>query len=247
MLESPLDVSRIPYFPPFPRLHLGKTLRNYIIPYTLYTLFISLGWLWGFERCKFLRLVRLVTNLVLETKPPRFGGVFFFQMIFWRSLSFHVIKVEFGSRRWDLDGFSVEFRLWGDYATAAHQSYLKVFLCVLRQNTWYPVGFIYVVTVKISLPALICKEDNLKGRNGGIGFVVMSEKMLHENQESSKSSRVGFWERPWKGRKRPSWFSWGPVAFLGSATLTSPKLAAPRRAGRQKETYLPTPVFQVLW
>lgn len=36
MLESPLDVSRIPYFPPFPRLHLGKTLRNYIIPFTLY-------------------------------------------------------------------------------------------------------------------------------------------------------------------------------------------------------------------
>ena len=113
MLESPLDVSRIPYFPPFPRLHLGKTLRNYIIPYTLYTLFISLGWLWGFERCKFLRLVRLVTNLVLETKPPRFGGVFFFQMIFWRSLSFHVIKVEFGSRRWDLDGFPWNFGCGG--------------------------------------------------------------------------------------------------------------------------------------
>ena len=141
---------------------------------------------------------------------------------------------------------SVEFRLWGDYATAAHQSYLKVFLCVLRQNTLYPVGFIYVVTryhYRVDF-----KEDNLKGRNGGIGFVVMSEKMLHENQESSKSSRVGFWERPWKGAKGQADLVGVLLAPWISGVRYPPKnwlhLAGP---GAKKETYLPTPVFQVLW
>lgn len=201
-----------------------------------------MSWLWGFERCKFLRLVRLVTNLVLETKPPRFGGVFFY-FYFWRSLSFHVIKVEFGSRRWDLN-FSVEFRCGGTMPPQLIKATWR-FGCVLRQNTWYPVGFIYVVTVKISLPALICKEENLKGRNGGIGFVVMSEKMLHEVTWKPRILKIITGWISGKAifrRKRPSWFSWGQgwlPGFLGSA-VPSQKLAFTSQ-GRA-----PTPVFQGL-
>lgn len=83
------------------------------------------------------------------------------------------------------------------------------------------------------------KEDNLKGRNGGIGFVVMSEKMLHENRESSKSSRVGFWERPFFGAK-------GQVDLVGvkvgSLDFWGPQYPPknwplPRRAGRQPQCF----------
>ena len=154
-------------------------------------------------------------------------------MIFWRSLSFHVIKVEFGSRRWDLDGFPWNFGCGGTMPPQLIKATWR-FGCVLRQNTWYPVGFIYVVTVKISLPALICKEENLKGRNGGIGFVVMSEKMLHEVTWKPRILKIitgWILGKAIFRRKRPSWFS------LGQGWL--PDFWGPQ--GRA-----PTPVFQGL-